>query len=274
MKRAFTLIELLVVIAIIAILAAILFPVFAQAKESAKQIQCLSNMKQIGMACMLYLNDNDDSWFAAESWSPLPGFAPQQPWIGFDNNNTGNGGGFYGDPSQPATHPPRPGAIDPYLKNEAVKRCPDQKQGQQTSIALSAFSNYYDPYSSYYSTNPAAKGNEWGPGTKNYDPNFTHGVFDYVGASNSEVERPAETFVAWEHLSYAPICSFMQEANWYSNPPLTWGGNNLFEHFNFLHRNGTNTIWADGHAKRFLFGQLRRPYFSCRKDIYPDDGQL
>jgi prepilin-type N-terminal cleavage/methylation domain-containing protein len=58
--RAFTLIELLVVITIIVILAAILFPVMARAKESAKKTSCLSNMRQIGGAFMLYLNDFDD----------------------------------------------------------------------------------------------------------------------------------------------------------------------------------------------------------------------
>lgn len=60
--KAFTLIELLVVIAIIAILAAILFPVFAQAKAAAKKTVCLSNGKQIGIALMLYLGDNDDAY--------------------------------------------------------------------------------------------------------------------------------------------------------------------------------------------------------------------
>jgi prepilin-type N-terminal cleavage/methylation domain-containing protein/prepilin-type processing-associated H-X9-DG protein len=59
-SRAFTLIELLVVIAIIAILAAILFPVFAQAKTAAKKTQDLSNMKQIGLGIMMYINDSDD----------------------------------------------------------------------------------------------------------------------------------------------------------------------------------------------------------------------
>ncbi len=62
MKKAFTLIELLVVIAIIAILAAILFPVFAQAKEAAKKITDLSNVKQLGTMLMLYSGDFDDRY--------------------------------------------------------------------------------------------------------------------------------------------------------------------------------------------------------------------
>ena len=61
MKKAFTLIELLVVIAIIAILAAILFPVFAQAKEAAKKTQCLSNVKNLATAAQLYGGDYDDT---------------------------------------------------------------------------------------------------------------------------------------------------------------------------------------------------------------------
>jgi len=66
MKRAFTLIELLVVIAIIAILAAILFPVFSQAKAAAKKTADLSNLKQIGTAITMYASDNDDRTMVAD----------------------------------------------------------------------------------------------------------------------------------------------------------------------------------------------------------------
>jgi prepilin-type N-terminal cleavage/methylation domain-containing protein/prepilin-type processing-associated H-X9-DG protein len=85
-RRAFTLIELLVVIAIIAILAAILFPVFAQARESARKASCLSNMNQLAKATMMYVQDYDETFYphrfncgAAGACNPLlldPGFAP------------------------------------------------------------------------------------------------------------------------------------------------------------------------------------------------------
>jgi prepilin-type N-terminal cleavage/methylation domain-containing protein/prepilin-type processing-associated H-X9-DG protein len=62
-RKAFTLIELLVVIAIIAILAAILFPVFAQAREKARAISCLSNMKQMALASLMYVQDYDENFY-------------------------------------------------------------------------------------------------------------------------------------------------------------------------------------------------------------------
>lgn len=108
MKRAFTLIELLVVIAIIAILAAILFPVFAQAKEAAKKTSCLSNQKQIGTGVMIYLGDNDDIFPMDQFWDYSNPSAAQIRWFdsvypyiksgdkfSFNNRANGKGGIFH-----------------------------------------------------------------------------------------------------------------------------------------------------------------------------------
>jgi len=73
LKQGFTLIELLVVIAIIAILAAILFPVFARAREKARQSSCLSNLKQLGLATLMYTQDYDGR-FPAGAYNPGTGY--------------------------------------------------------------------------------------------------------------------------------------------------------------------------------------------------------
>lgn len=97
-KSAFTLIELLVVIAIIAILAAILFPVFAQARDKARQTSCLSNTKQMGLGITMYAQDYDETY-------------PQAYWYANDLN----GANGYNQWS---------GLIQPYVKNTALFVCP------------------------------------------------------------------------------------------------------------------------------------------------------
>src|SRR2546421_5402943 len=85
-KAGFTLIELLVVIAIIAILAAILFPVFARAREAARKTTCLSNLKNIGLAALMYVQDYDE----------------QFPWLMMDHRNNDKSTGLsYGMASAP-----------------------------------------------------------------------------------------------------------------------------------------------------------------------------
>lgn len=260
-RRAFTLIELLVVIAIIAILAAILFPVFAQAKAAARQAACISNMKQFAMAAHLYLGDADDVWFPTVRYDPREGFAPQQMWLGYDNDNGPEANGYSGDVRLPASHPVRPGLIDGYLKSEAIKRCPNQPQGWQLAIALSAFN--VSTESPFYTSHPAALGNEYSATMRTVSQ--VGGYWTATGANDSEAEDPAGTLLAWEHSSKVPLCNFLQTLDWIDVPP---NDDDLRAHFNFLHNGGTSTAWLDGHARRIVYGQLRRPMFAIRRDIY------
>ncbi len=101
--RGFTLIELLVVIAIIAILAAILFPVFAQARDKARQVGCLSNLRQIGLATQLYAQDYDET--------PPPRHVPD---ILFQ----------FGDPKVYGKTPNFLGSILPYTTTRVIFYCP------------------------------------------------------------------------------------------------------------------------------------------------------
>src|SRR5262249_26199173 len=92
-RRAFTLIELLVVIAVIAILAAILFPVFAQARQMARRTVCLSNLKQIGTAALVYAQDYDETILPWQT-GPL-GYTPREGvWTALIQPYLKNGGGF------------------------------------------------------------------------------------------------------------------------------------------------------------------------------------
>jgi prepilin-type N-terminal cleavage/methylation domain-containing protein len=134
-SRGFTLIELLVVIAIIAILAAILFPVFAQARESARKATCLSNNKQLGLAVMMYVQDYDEG-YPCMSWDTPP--------LGIVDTDSH-------DPKYPAAVTWM-WKIMPYAKNRQILVCPsDPVRGK-------------DPngWTGYDAANPASCNDAWG----------------------------------------------------------------------------------------------------------------
>lgn len=264
--RAFTLIELLVVIAIIAILAAILFPVFAQSREMARRTMCLSNMRQVGLATRMYITDHDDTWFGFWQASGLrPPMAPIRPWIGYDNS-VGFNGTWDGDVTRPPVRPNNPGAIDPYMKNDQIKRCPSMPQRWQSAYAINFWTGMPMYSSPYWSVNPQARNMEYSPAAKTNKYDFTIGRYTAAGALDAEVEQPTQTLLMWEHEAGVPGCNFIFTYNWFDSPPKDAY---LREHFHFLHHDGANAIWADGHAKRLLYEQLKRPYFSTVKHIYP-----
>src|SRR2546421_4641914 len=123
-KHAFTLIELLVVIAIIAILAAILFPVFAQARASARAISCVSNSKQSGLAVQMYAQDYDETFPEIDNnGSCLYGNTPcaLPDWGDAGDNSVRQGYMFWN-------------VVQPYIKNNDLSYCPEAGRTQWQQV--------------------------------------------------------------------------------------------------------------------------------------------
>ncbi len=171
-KHGFTLIELLVVIAIIAILAAILFPVFARAREKARQTSCLSNCKQMGLAAMMYLQDYDSTYPKAYL---------------FPACNMGSLGYNYGNWYV---------LLVPYVKNGQIYVCPSlsaNKSGSTYSIA--ALGIKY-----------ASLGYGWNIGTQ--ASGYTDGFGYYYGdgqpyRTEATITSPAETILIGDISNYS-----------------------------------------------------------------------
>ncbi|HWD40313.1 MAG TPA: prepilin-type N-terminal cleavage/methylation domain-containing protein [Fimbriimonas sp.] len=199
-KRAFTLIELLVVIAIIAILAAVLFPVFAQAKAAAKATACLSNMKQMGLGLQLYVNDYDDMMFYRSGWA---------------NSRAGNTKLI--GPGEKSDNFRWWNLLMPYLKSSAILKCPDDDQ-PTLSNDYNGTPNIYRSYmaiATAESMNLGALPNpvdtmviteKWG---HDYTGNRTDSWIEpYNGDMTTDIKDPTRTFTAANRHAQHMNCSF------------------------------------------------------------------
>jgi prepilin-type N-terminal cleavage/methylation domain-containing protein len=273
-SRAFTLIELLVVIAIIAILAAILFPVFAQARDKARQTACLSNAKQIGLAAMQYASDYDHTWVPYSYGIEGPGvYSP------------GFGSGYalvYWNQT-----------LMPYTKNKDIYTCPTDDAANQSYAAWPNYPTKPNPANTAASCNGCDRiswawnafntisgpsgGSGFGANSQKVTPGFnptdkrgyvglTGDYWDGSTLADSDVEDPSGSF-------------WLTEGNWpdvgndsdndygyqFANPNRTAnpfiGGK-----VRGRHNTGFVSIFGDGHVKWTKFGSSKPAQWSIQAD--------
>lgn len=211
--KAFTLIELLVVIAIIAILAAILFPVFAQAREKARATTCLSNLKQIGLATMQYVQDFDECF-------PIGNAGTVSPYSPADGATVSNWNA----------------AIYPYEKSVAVNNCPSAPINAGIPPQANSSASYdYNGLLGFLI--PTMSPPNTGAGVPNPQPIGSYG----------EIKRPADVMMwqdqalTWSRCQAAPRWT---GGRW--QDPIS---SDLGKYNAQLHNGGYNIAYADGHAK-------------------------
>lgn len=266
-KSGFTLIELLVVIAIIAILAAILFPVFAQARESARKTSCLSNAKQLGLGIMMYIQDYDETMVMSANDS-APGVLRDNGTV-YRNWN------------------PWTKQIQPYVKNVDLLMCPDNTEN---SFIVSANPTARKEIYSAYGFNYGYLGTFAG-----FDPSGT-GNYIWQPISLAAVNKPASIVMITDAQgpNYAtadhafvwtqPTGDIIDPPDAYLSDKVFWGGGwgntcsdqgitanydyPCYGGVDFRHSGttklvpnqapmgGASTVFCDGHAKFYKAGGL------------------
>lgn len=247
-RSGFTLIELLVVIAIIAILAAILFPVFAQAREKARQSSCLSNFKQGALSILMYVQDYDETMIPLMS-GPEPG-------------------GWSYDWQIDTTWPQM---TQPYVKNWQLHRCPSDPYAKD-SISLADMG---------YPSNATGQQLDYARGLTtdlgfNYmylSPMKPWPVCEFKGEGLAAFQKPGNTFMLLDSIWDMSGCDSPQGGgNWFVEAPSYWysgagcwfGGWQIDNCASWLkyggtwprHTNNVNVAFVDGHCKAQRIGDL------------------
>jgi prepilin-type N-terminal cleavage/methylation domain-containing protein/prepilin-type processing-associated H-X9-DG protein len=208
--RGFTLIELLVVIAIIAILAAILFPVFARAREAARKTSCASNLRQIGTAMAMYVQDYEGAY-------PLHYtriFTPATGGYWFGGINAG-----VVDKTQ--------GMLYPYTKNHQIQLCPSFSG----NFAYQGATGGYGYNWIYLASNPSA------------------GRFGDWSVNEAQINRPADTIAFADTATYKTTPAPGVYETFSIAPPSSSLGFGDFPSAHFRHSETCNAVFVDGHVK-------------------------
>jgi prepilin-type N-terminal cleavage/methylation domain-containing protein/prepilin-type processing-associated H-X9-DG protein len=229
-RHGFTLIELLVVIAIIAILAAILFPVFAQARAKARQISCLSNQKQMGTAWMMYVQDYDETTPTIHGTNWIPGGTRVAEYL----------------------------LLYPYQKNIGIWRCPDAPQTENDCWRDAAAASLGAPLTDGC-RNKFNYGYNWGVliysggglvGAEQAGTNSAGGATTFqAGKSLASLDSAAEVFVYSDSYdTYRPTMGMDWMLDSYRGAQRT---------SSLRHGSRFNVCFADGHAKNVKFRGIR-----------------